>query len=535
MVRSGGSAASRWFCSTCTTTNPAETQQCGNTKCLLMRKHVGVDLPDDRRVADSPAQADVSIASAASRWFCSTCTTTNPAETQQCGNTKCLLMRKHVGVDLPDDRRAADAPAQADVSIASFRRLSRYRSESEPPAESAAPGKRKRCYECKGCMAKACGECANCLDMPKFGGKFVMRQPCVRRVCVRFEVENAEHAARLESARREKRARREARRAERLARAEENARKLKRRAAAKDAKEAEREAKLAEREERRAAKLAALEQREQATRERRLATAGARPAVMRFGNGALAELPVHPTEPSAYGWGAAGLADALVPGAAVEVLGVEEGLRGACFAARLVEAPAGGGGGGGGGGSGGGAWVEYADLYEAEDEGSAALVEWVKLEQLRLAPPPTPPGFLGLVRVGDRLQLSHEDCWWDMTLEEVSPEASPGQGGRGGGGARRAARRSGAAGSASAGGRGRPFRVSSVLYNAAHYARPSELRPLWLWGADDSVWRYELMAGKGHTPHAEPTCATFRFAAGLPRRHNVHFRSRISECQGARR
>lgn len=48
----------------------------------------------------------------------------------------------------------------------------------------ARPGKRmRRCGECAACQAVDCGECSACRDKPKFGGRGVAKQACVRRRC----------------------------------------------------------------------------------------------------------------------------------------------------------------------------------------------------------------------------------------------------------------------------------------------------------------------------------------------------------------
>ena len=48
-------------------------------------------------------------------------------------------------------------------------------------------GKRKkRCFNCSGCLAADCGTCKHCLDKPKFGGKGVRKQCCVKRKCIRI-------------------------------------------------------------------------------------------------------------------------------------------------------------------------------------------------------------------------------------------------------------------------------------------------------------------------------------------------------------
>merc|ERR1719473_1644866 len=44
-------------------------------------------------------------------------------------------------------------------------------------------GRTNRCGACAGCVRGDCGACKNCKDKPKFGGKGIKKQACVRRVC----------------------------------------------------------------------------------------------------------------------------------------------------------------------------------------------------------------------------------------------------------------------------------------------------------------------------------------------------------------
>lgn len=158
-------------------------------------------------------------------------------------------------------------------------------------------------------------------------------------------------------------------------------------------------------------------------------------------------------------------------------------------------------------------FIEYFDLLETDEEGSPLLREWMGGGSIRRAPPPTPAGFAGLVRPGDRLQLLLDEAFWDVTVEEVAvPAPAPGRA--------RAAEPP-------------VFVVSSTEYEATHRVAPERLRPLWLWhGAADGGgpprWRYELMAGTGVCEEdgaGGAECAVFVFAEGLPRRHNAFFLS----------
>ena len=40
------------------------------------------------------------------------------------------------------------------------------------------------CNKCRACLKENCGKCASCRDMPKFGGKHVLKQKCIYRKCV---------------------------------------------------------------------------------------------------------------------------------------------------------------------------------------------------------------------------------------------------------------------------------------------------------------------------------------------------------------
>ena len=42
----------------------------------------------------------------------------------------------------------------------------------------------KRCNQCSACLREDCGKCKFCKDKPKFGGKGVKKQKCVKRRCM---------------------------------------------------------------------------------------------------------------------------------------------------------------------------------------------------------------------------------------------------------------------------------------------------------------------------------------------------------------
>ena len=48
---------------------------------------------------------------------------------------------------------------------------------------SAKAGKTRRCGECEGCMRDDCGQCAACVDKPRFGGRGSKKKACVARAC----------------------------------------------------------------------------------------------------------------------------------------------------------------------------------------------------------------------------------------------------------------------------------------------------------------------------------------------------------------
>jgi len=47
-----------------------------------------------------------------------------------------------------------------------------------------------RCGSCAGCMRGDCGDCKNCLDKPKYGGRGIKKQACLRRACLATEMEH---------------------------------------------------------------------------------------------------------------------------------------------------------------------------------------------------------------------------------------------------------------------------------------------------------------------------------------------------------
>ena len=48
---------------------------------------------------------------------------------------------------------------------------------------SGSKKRRARCWNCEPCQAEDCGECAYCVDKPKFGRPNKKHQACVKRKC----------------------------------------------------------------------------------------------------------------------------------------------------------------------------------------------------------------------------------------------------------------------------------------------------------------------------------------------------------------
>ncbi|KYN05968.1 DNA (cytosine-5)-methyltransferase PliMCI [Cyphomyrmex costatus] len=52
--------------------------------------------------------------------------------------------------------------------------------------------KRRRCGVCENCHQPECGICPACKDMPKFGGKGIQKQACIRRRCPNLAIQEAD-------------------------------------------------------------------------------------------------------------------------------------------------------------------------------------------------------------------------------------------------------------------------------------------------------------------------------------------------------
>ena len=105
--------------------------------------------------------------------------------------------------------------------------------------------------------------------------------------------------------------------------------------------------------------------------------------------------------------GAAGGAYEAAVGERVEVIMVEEGLRGAKYAADVLGRKA------------GAVHVEHYHLFDEDDE-SLRLKEWAAAAQVVREPPPPPDGWLSGVRVGQQLEMRHEEGWWPVKVLEAA-------------------------------------------------------------------------------------------------------------------
>ena len=45
-------------------------------------------------------------------------------------------------------------------------------------------GRSRRCNQCLACLREDCGKCKFCKDKPKFGGKGVKKQCCIKQRCM---------------------------------------------------------------------------------------------------------------------------------------------------------------------------------------------------------------------------------------------------------------------------------------------------------------------------------------------------------------
>jgi len=50
----------------------------------------------------------------------------------------------------------------------------------------------KACGSCEACLRDDCGQCRNCFDKPKFGGKNTIKKKCEKRTCLNLEKDKQE-------------------------------------------------------------------------------------------------------------------------------------------------------------------------------------------------------------------------------------------------------------------------------------------------------------------------------------------------------
>ena len=86
------------------------------------------------------------------------------------------LRLREQGVDLTSDGESSVEEVEVEIEDES--------PAAAPRASAAAGTRRRRCGECGGCQAEACGTCAECLDRPSRGGAGTRRRPCSLRRCL---------------------------------------------------------------------------------------------------------------------------------------------------------------------------------------------------------------------------------------------------------------------------------------------------------------------------------------------------------------
>ena len=118
---------------------------------------------------------------------------------------------------------------------------------------------------------------------------------------------------------------------------------------------------------------------------------------------AVRRLGIEPTGMGSFqGW--------LVEGAFVEVGMEEEGLRSSRYSARILHLDL----------SEGRAFVEFSAFFaEGAESDETLLTDWVNVSQLWPPPPPPPPGFFEMLKIGEPLEVYHEDGWWEVTLSKL--------------------------------------------------------------------------------------------------------------------
>ena len=59
--------------------------------------------------------------------------------------------------------------------------------------------KRKRCGQCEGCSGEDCQVCCFCRDKPKYGGKGVKKQCCIKRTCRCLRMDSTLHTTQVKT------------------------------------------------------------------------------------------------------------------------------------------------------------------------------------------------------------------------------------------------------------------------------------------------------------------------------------------------
>ena len=106
-------------------------------------------------------------------------------------HTIAATLRRKLYAESPLQMPVAPPPPQLHplASKASKKRLADARlllllSKGDPPPPPK--NQKYRCGKCDDCLLGDCGECASCLDKPKFGGRGCRKQGCKMRRCVRL-------------------------------------------------------------------------------------------------------------------------------------------------------------------------------------------------------------------------------------------------------------------------------------------------------------------------------------------------------------
>ena len=102
--------------------------------------------------------------------------------------TIAATLRRKLYQDSPLQMPVAPPPPQLHRTVSSKKladaRLLLLLSKGDP---RAPPKNQKyRCGKCDDCLLGDCGQCASCLDKPKFGGRGCRKQGCKMRRCMRL-------------------------------------------------------------------------------------------------------------------------------------------------------------------------------------------------------------------------------------------------------------------------------------------------------------------------------------------------------------